>query len=531
MLRIINFRVPLDDDASLKKLIANKTGILIDDIESVDIVRKAVDARRKNNISLVYSFDVKLRGFNIKQIRKLTRDKDIEWYEQGPLEDFVYGTDKMDAPPVVIGAGPAGLLAALKLAQCGYKPAVFERGRSVEQRAEDVKKFWLTGHLEPNSNIQFGEGGAGTFSDGKLTTRVKDDNIREVLDEFIIAGAPQEIKYHYKPHIGTDLLRKMVKNIRNKIIEYGGTIAFETQVVDFIIQDGRITELVLSDGKRCKANVVVVATGHSARDTYEVLYSRGVAMTAKPFAIGVRVEHAQSIIDYAQYGELAGHEKLKAADYGLVYHDKKNNRTAYSFCMCPGGQVVAGASELGGVATNGMSFYARDSGIANSALVVNVHPQDCGSTVLSGIEFQRYYERRAFVIAGENYFAPIQTIKNFLTGCDGGGKSIKPTYRPGTAETELRQCLPSFVTDTIASALPDFGRKIKGFDSGEVYLTGVETRTSAPVRILRNEKYESVNTTGLYPVGEGAGYAGGIMSAAVDGLKVAFAIMEKYQQG
>jgi uncharacterized FAD-dependent dehydrogenase len=354
--------------------------------------------------------------------------------------------------------------------------------------------------------------------------------MREVLELFVAAGAPDEILYSHKPHIGTDKLRSVVKNIREKIIQLGGQIAFESQVTDVIVQDGRLVGLMVNERDYLPCNVALAGIGHSARDTYQMLYRRGFAMEAKPFAIGVRIEHPQRIIDLAQYGELAGHPALGAADYALVYHSKANGRTAYSFCMCPGGLVVAAASEPNSVVTNGMSLYNRNSGIANSALVVNVNPEDCGTGVLSGIDFQRHYEQLAYNAAGSNYSAPVQTVGDFLSGTVKNKRFLtNPSYRPGVTAADLRECLPAFVTNTLAEALVAFNRKINDFAQPDAVMTGVETRTSAPVRILRSTDAQAVNVSGFYPIGEGAGYAGGIMSAALDGLNAAVSIIKEYQ--
>ncbi|SDF51649.1 hypothetical protein SAMN05660235_01858 [Sporolituus thermophilus DSM 23256] len=527
LLRITNLRVALNDDRPLARIAAQRLKLPAEHIEEVVIFRRALDARRKNNINFVYTLDVRVGIPEGQVLARLGGDRDVASVAQSVPEPVMPGPHKLDSPPIVVGMGPAGLFAALVLAEHGYRPLVFERGRDVDRRTADVARFWETGAFDPVSNVQFGEGGAGTFSDGKLTTRVTDPRMRQVLDTLIAAGAPPEIRYLHKPHVGTDRLREVVRNLRRRIIDLGGQVRFETPVIDITVKQSRLTGLTVGDGRHFPCNVALFAIGHSARDTYEMLYRRGVAMEAKPFAIGVRIEHPQPLIDRAQYGPMAGHPQLGAADYALVYHDKKCGRTAYSFCMCPGGVVVAAASEAGGVVTNGMSYYRRDSGVANSALVVNVNPEDYGSHVLSGIELQRHYEMLAFRAGGGGYRAPAQTVGDFLTG-QSARYLVAPTYRPGVAPADLRQCLPRFVTDTLAGALVDFGRKIKGFDHPGAVMTGVETRTSAPVRILRGQDFVSVNLGGLYPVGEGAGYAGGIMSAALDGLNAALAVISRY---
>jgi uncharacterized FAD-dependent dehydrogenase len=530
LLRIINMRVLLENDMSMNKVAAKRLKIPPQAVLEVVIVRRALDARRKSNISFVYTLDVKVAIPEGQVLSRLKGDKDVSVAKESVPEVIIPGPIKLEHRPVVIGLGPAGMLAALTLAQHGYKPILLERGRNIEQRTQDVSRFWQTGQFDAISNVQFGEGGAGTFSDGKLTTRVNDPFMRQVLDIFVKAGAPEEITYLHKPHIGTDKLREVVKNIRQEIIALGGQVEFESKVTDMDVKDGQLKGLMINETKYIPCSTALFAIGHSARDTYEMLYQRGAAMEAKAFSIGVRIEHPQEVIDASQYGIAAGHPQLKAADYALVYHAKDTGRTAYSFCMCPGGLVVAAASEKGGVVTNGMSMYDRASGTANSALVVNVTPEDFGGEVLGGIQFQRKYEQLAFECGGSNYHAPFQTVGDFLAGTTGSTSfKNKPSYKPGVVAADLRQCLPDFVINTLAQALPEFERKIKGFAHPEAIMTGVETRTSAPVRIMRKNDYTSLNIEGLYPIGEGAGYAGGIMSAALDGLNCAIAIIRKYK--
>lgn len=530
MLKISNFRIPLTEDTPLSRLAARRLKLPPDAVRQVTIVRRAVDARRKNNIHFVYTLEVDVTVPPGQVLARLAGDRDVLKVTPQAAEEIITGNKKLTDRPVVVGAGPAGLFAAYMLAQYGFKPLLIERGRDVDQRARDIADFWRTGRLEETSNVQFGEGGAGTFSDGKLTTRVTDPRMAGVLAIMVAAGAPPEIKYLHKPHIGTDKLRQVVKNIRNRIIEMGGQVEFESRLTAVETAEGGLKKLTINDSRSLSCQALFLAIGHSARDTYRLLYDARVALEAKAFAIGVRIEHPQELIDQSQYGAAAGHPKLGAADYALVYQDRAAGRAAYSFCMCPGGLVVAAASEEGGVVTNGMSLFSRDSGIANSALAVTVNPADCGPEVLAGIEFQRRYERLAFQLGGQSYAAPAQTVGDFLAGKSGGANYlVTPSYRPGVTPADLRECLPEFVTATLARALPDFGRKIRGFDQPGAVLTGVETRTSAPVRIVRGPDFVSVNTKGLYPIGEGAGYAGGIMSAALDGMNAAIRFIQEYK--
>ena len=528
-LKINNVRISLLHETDLTTAVAKKLGVKPAALDDVKIVRRAVDARKKNNVCLNYHVLAEVDA-SARQVKLLLRDKDVAEYKEKRQAPPQFGSLPMAARPVVIGAGPAGLLAALELAKYGYKPLLLERGKPVSQRVSDVQRFWTSGAFEPASNVQFGEGGAGTFSDGKLTTRVNDPVMKDILEEFVAAGAPEEILWEHKPHVGTDKLRAMVTGISNKIRSLGGQIIYEAHVTDFIIKNNQVTGVALSSGEQINAGAVVLACGHSARDTYKMLAANGVAVTSKPFAIGVRIEHPQELIDRAQYGEFAGHHLLGVADYALVYHTPDKSRTAYSFCMCPGGQVVAAASEAGGVVVNGMSLHKRDSGIANSALVVNVDSRDFGDDPLAGVEFQRQYEQLAFKAGGGNYYAPAQNFASFLKSSAPDLTGIvNYTYRPGITACDLNTVLPRYVTDTLRAGIVDFGRRLTGYDDGGALLTGVETRTSAPVRIVRDKiSYVSTSHDLLYPCGEGAGYAGGIMSAALDGYHVARAIMARF---
>ncbi|MHB1419810.1 MAG: NAD(P)/FAD-dependent oxidoreductase [Bacillota bacterium] len=526
---VSDIRLELEEDAALlKKRVARRLGVLVGDIDRMSITRQAVDARR-NRVSFVYTLDVELEEGKFN--RRALADPKIMPVEEEPGPVLIRGSRLLLYPPVIVGAGPAGLFAALKLARWGFRPVVLERGRDVVSRTRDVQHFWETGELDTTSNVQFGEGGAGSFSDGKLTTRIKSGKVREVLEDLVAAGAPEEILYENKPHIGTDLLRQVVLNLRRMIIEAGGRVLFQARVSDFALERSALAALIINDRMEVPTQVAVLAIGHSARDTYQALERRGIALEAKAFAIGVRVEHPQKLIDNNQYGRYAGHPRLGAADYHLVYRSH-TGKTAYTFCMCPGGYVIAAASEAGGVVTNGMSEHGRGSGIANSAVVVAVGEDDFGDIgPLAGVVFQRHWEQAAFRLGGSNYRAPAQLVGDFIadrSSTEVTEGTAGPTYRPGISPANLRECLPGTVAETLGEALVDFDRKIKGFADPSVVMTGVETRSSAPVRIIRGEDRQSLSTRGLYPVGEGAGYAGGIISAAVDGINSAEAIIETY---
>lgn len=519
MLRVPEIKLSLDQDEQLLKIeLAKKLKIPQESVSSYRIFKKSVDARKKKDIHFVYTLDVELK--NEDKILKMYSKKGVT---KVPTTDYEY---KNIAPsniqrPIIVGTGPSGLFAGLVLAQMGYKPILLERGKSVDERAVDVGLFWSQGKLNCESNVQFGEGGAGTFSDGKLTTLIKDPRSGKVLEEFVKAGAPEEILYINKPHIGTDILRDVVKNIRNAIISLGGEVRFNSKVTDLIVENDYVTGVKINNKEILKSDKVLLALGHSARDTFEMLYDNGIEIIQKGFSIGVRIEHPQSLINEKQYGEFANHKKLGAADYKLSSHFD-NGRSAYTFCMCPGGMVVAATSEEGMVVTNGMSIHARDQENANSAVLVGVVPEDYGSEhPLAGIEFQRKWEHAAFVAGGKNYKAPAQKVGDFLENKPSKEiGSINPTYNPGLTMTDLRKCLPEYVSDTLKMALLAFDKNINGFANPDAIMTGVETRSSSPIRIPRDETLQS-NIKGLYPIGEGAGYAGGIMSAAIDGIKVA----------
>ncbi|GAA0177870.1 FAD-dependent oxidoreductase [Clostridium sediminicola] len=528
-IRINNISLSLNQDLKdLKQKVAKKLKIDQKYIKSLKILRESIDARKKRDIKFNYILRVSCE--NEKKIVTRLKDSNVKYEEIIENEKLTFGTKELKCRPIVVGMGPAGMFCALHLARNGYKPLVIERGSKVEERTIHVREFWKNGKLNLNSNVQFGEGGAGTFSDGKLTTRIKDIRCDFVLNEFVKYGAPEEILYMGKPHIGTDILKEVVKSIREEIINLGGEVRFDTILKDIYIKNGEINSIIV-DGEIIECENLILALGHSARDTYEMLFSKGIHMSPKPFAMGVRIEHLQQMINENQYGEFANHPRLKAADYKLSYKSNLTNRSVYSFCMCPGGEVVAAASEEGRLVTNGMSNYSREKKNANSAIVVNVTEKDFNNNnPLAGIEFQRYYEELAFKCGGGDYKAPLQLVGDFLQDkISNKVGSVKPSYTPGYKFADLRQCLPSFVHNTLKDGLLNFDKKIKGFADDNAILTGIETRTSAPVRINRDERFQSISLQGLYPAGEGAGYAGGIMSASVDGIKVAEEIMKNYK--
>ncbi|PZU09109.1 NAD(P)/FAD-dependent oxidoreductase [Sphingomonas sp.] len=531
MLRLSEIKLPLDHPPeALPEAILTRLGIAPTDLIDWKIARRANDARRKSAIQMVYSVDVTLAD-EAATLARFAGQPHIR-----PTPDDAYrpiGHAPANTPsPVVIGAGPCGLFAGLILAQMGFRPIILERGKVVRERTKDTWGLWRRAVLEPESNVQFGEGGAGTFSDGKLYSQIKDPRFlgRKVLTEFVKAGAPPEILTEAHPHIGTFRLVTMVESMRETIQELGGEYRFGTRVEDFEVESGpggtrRLRGLHLSDGSFLEAAHVVLAVGHSARDTFAKLYERGVHIEAKPFSIGVRIEHPQSWIDRARFGSCAGHPDLGAAAYSLSHHCA-NGRTVYSFCMCPGGRVVAATSEPGRVVTNGMSQYSRAEFNANSGLVVGIEPErDYPGHPLAGIDLQRRLESLAFTAGGSSYSAPVQLVGDLLAGrASTALGQVTPSYKPGVTPTDLAACLPDFVLDAFREALPVFGRQIANYDHPDATLTGVETRTSSPIRITRGRDFQSLNTAGLFPAGEGAGYAGGILSAGVDGIKVAEAV-------
>jgi len=532
MLRITELKLPLDHPpGAIAAAAASRLGVGANELIECTIVRRAHDARRKSAILMVYSVDVRLRD----ETAVLARHRDDVRIQPAPDTTYrpPWQAGQSSGPrPIVIGAGPCGLFAGLLLAQMGFRPLILDRGKVVRERTRDTWDLWRRGVLNPESNVQFGEGGAGTFSDGKLYSQIKDPRHlgRKVLTEFVKAGAPAEILTEAHPHIGTFRLVRMVESLRDTIQALGGEYRFQSKVVDLELETGphgrrRVRGLRLEGGQTIEADHVVMAIGHSARDTFSWLYDRGVRIEAEPFSLGFRIEHPQSLVDRARFGSHAGHPDLGAADYA-VSHASSNGRTVYSFCMCPGGTVVAAASEPGRVVTNGMSQYSRKERNANAGIVVGVTPEvDYPGHPLAGVELQRHFEAHAFAVGGGTYAAPGQRVGDFLAGRPSVGfGAIVPSYKPGVLPTDLSDCLPDFAIDAIREALPAFGRKIPGFDDPDAMLTGVETRTSSPVRITRGADFQSLNTAGLYPAGEGAGYAGGILSAAVDGIKVAEAV-------
>lgn len=539
MIRLSEIKLPLDHPhEAIARTAAERMGIKQADLISCTVFRRAHDARKKHNILLVYTLDVEVKD-EAAVLKRFAKDPHVK-----PTPDMEYqfvakAPERLASRPVVIGAGPCGLFAALVLAQMGFRPVILERGKVVRERTKDTWGLWRKSVLNPESNVQFGEGGAGTFSDGKLYSQIKDSRYlgRKVLVEFVKAEAPEEILTEAHPHIGTFRLVKMVENIRRTIESLGGEYRFESRVADLDIEtesDGsrQVRGVVLANGEHIPSDHVVLAVGHSSRDTFQMLENRGVYIEAKPFSIGFRIEHPQSLIDVARFGPSAGHPLLGAADYKLVHH-ASNGRGVYSFCMCPGGTVVAATSEENRVVTNGMSQYSRAERNANSGIVVGITPEaDYPGGPLAGIDFQRKWESAAFVAGGGNYFAPAQRVADFIAGrASTSLGEVIPSYKPGVTPTDLSPCLPNYAIAAIREALPAMARQIKGYDMADAVLTGVETRTSSPIHIKRDETFQSTNTKGLFPAGEGAGYAGGILSAGVDGIKIAEAVAQSILEG
>ncbi|MCA7085194.1 NAD(P)/FAD-dependent oxidoreductase [Cupriavidus sp. DB3] len=530
MLRLSELKLPLDhSESDLEAAVRARLieiGVKGDGMVSFTVFRRAHDARKRSDIKLTYIVDIEVRDEEAARKRmagkpnwSVTPDMTYRFVAQAPQHATT-------PRPVVIGMGPCGLLAGLILAQMGFRPIILERGKEVRERTRDTFGLWRKSVLNPESNVQFGEGGAGTFSDGKLYSQIKDPKHygRKVLHEFVKAGAPEDILFKARPHIGTFRLVKMVENIRAEIFALGGEIRFGTRVDDIDIDGGRVRGLQLSNGDYLPCEQVVLAVGHSARDTFEMLYRRGVFMEAKPFSLGFRIEHPQGMINRSRFGKFAGNKLLGAADYKIVHHCS-NGRSVYSFCMCPGGTVVAAASEPGRVVTNGMSQYKRAERNANAGIVVGITPDDYPGGPLAGIDFQRHWEERAFELGGRNYCAPGQLVGDFLARRPSTALgTVEPSYKPGVTPTDLSTALPDYVIEAIREALPAFERQVPGFAMDDAVLTGVETRTSSPLRIRRKDDYQSINVAGLYPAGEGAGYAGGIYSAAIDGIEVAEAV-------
>ncbi|MBQ3258057.1 MAG: hypothetical protein IJA67_11695 [Oscillospiraceae bacterium] len=514
---------PGESEKRLQKLAARELKLRVEDFTSFSIYKKSLDARRKNDIHYVYAVALTIDG---DEVAVAARCKQAV---VKPAFAYDIPTAKSEKRPVVVGFGPGGMFAALLLTKAGLRPMVLERGGDVDSRQRAVENFHKNGVLDTENNVQFGEGGAGTFSDGKLNTNTHDPRIGYVLREFVAHGAKQSIVYDNKPHIGTDVLVKVVRNIRQTVIDGGGEVRFGAKVTGLQVDHGTVTGVIVNGSEVIETDDVILAIGHSARDTFTWLHDMGVHMTQKAFSMGVRIEHLQDMVDKAQYGMSRG-KHLPPVSYNLNVHLPEGG-SAYTFCMCPGGYVFAAASEEGGVCTNGMSYSGRGGSNANAALLVTLMPEDFPSDhVLSGMEWQREIERAAYAYGGGDYRAPCQLVGDFLAGKPStGSRSVKPTYEPGVVYGDLREVLPEVITDVMARAIPALGKKLHGFDHPDAVLTGPETRSSSPVRIVRGEDYQSLNVKGLYPCGEGAGYAGGITSAAVDGIRCAEAVIGRYR--
>lgn len=529
MIRINELQLPLDHtEEQLRQAIISRLKIEPSQLQQYRLFKRSYDARKKNTVILFsYALDVATDN-ELQVLKRLENDRNIRISPDIDYKTVASAPSDLTERPIIIGFGPCGLFAALTLAQMGFKPIVLERGKEVKARTKDTWALWRKKVLSPESNVQFGEGGAGLFSDGKLYSQVKDPKFygRKVKQEFIKAGAPKDIIYVSKPHIGTYRLTGVVAAMREEIKALGGEVHFESRVSDFILSDGQIRGVKTADGTEYSGRHVVLALGHSARDTFRTLYAEGVHIEAKPFAIGFRIEHPQSQIDKVRLGKYAGHPELGAADYRLIHH-AKNGRAVYSFCMCPGGTVVAATSDVGRVVTNGMSQYSRNEHNANAGIVVGINPeQDFPGDPLAGIALQEDLESRAFRLGGQDYSAPAQLVGDFIKGRPSTTfGAVTPSYTPGVTLCDLAPSLPDYAIEAIREALPAFGKQIRHFDRPDAVLTGVETRTSSPIRITRDrDSYQSINTKGLYPGGEGAGYAGGILSAGIDGIKIAEAV-------
>ncbi len=530
-IRVNNINLSIDEEMScIDKKVAKKLNIPLSDLGKIKILKESIDARKKNNIKFNYS--VSLECKNEKKVVARVKSNDVKIDIPLKIEEFKFGDKELAHRPVVIGLGPAGLFAALTLARQGYNPIVFERGEDVDTRSETVEKFWKTGILNTESNVQFGEGGAGAFSDGKLTTRIKDSRCNIVLEALVKHGADESITYVGKPHVGTDVLKGIVKNIREEIKSLGGEVYFNSKFQGIIKRNNKLKGIIVN-GEEIPCEVCILALGHSSRDTYEMLFEEEIFMSQKPFAIGVRIEHPQSLININQYGDYANHKRLKAADYRLTYQSEKMQRAVYSFCMCPGGVVVNASSEEGRLCVNGMSYNARDRENANSALVVTVSGKDFKSNKpLGGMEFQRHYESLAYKLGGGNFKTPIQLLGDFLNDKKTTKlRKINPSILAKEYTfSNIQEALPNYVVNSLKEGVGNFNKKIDGFSDYDAILTGIETRTSAPVRIERNQNLESISLHGLYPAGEGAGFAGGIVSAAVDGIKVAESVIGTFKK-
>ena len=529
MLRITEFKLPIDhSDEQLRPALLAHLGLTSDELLDFTLFKRSYDARKKNaELCFIYTIDFQVTD-EAALLARFPDDRHLSIAPDTAYKPVGQAPAELSERPIVVGFGPCGIFAGLLLAQQGFKPIILERGKSVRERTKDTWGLWRKNVLNPESNVQFGEGGAGTFSDGKLYSQIKDPKHlgRKVLQEFVKAGAPEEIMYVSKPHIGTFRLTGVVADMRQQIEALGGEVRFEQKVSDVLIEDGQLRGVVLDSGEQLASRHVILALGHSARDTFRMLHSRGVYMEAKPFSVGFRIEHPQSLIDRARLGKFAGHPKLGAADYKLVHH-AKNGRSVYSFCMCPGGTVVAATSEPNRVVTNGMSQYSRNERNANAGIVVGITPeQDFPGGPLAGIELQERLESHAYVLGGSTYEAPGQLVGDFIAGkASTALGSVEPSYKPGVHLVDLASALPDFAIEAIREALPAFDKQIRGFAMHDAVLTGIETRTSSPLRITRGADLQSLNTKGLYPAGEGAGYAGGILSAGVDGIRIAEAVI------